>query len=267
MKLRGDPVLIFKNAADIICGGFDLDEENRTVVADLIKYFTFDKNFERASNNANFSFRKGVLIFGNPGSGKSILLEIFMVLVRNIMTSYKEMKCSDVVNKFAENGAEYIKSLSGNIFFDDLAYEKIAIHFGDRRELMEDIIYNRYDLWRDKGCISHFTTMASIKEIRERYGEFIWSRLNQMCNLYGLGTKEDSTDRRMYKINPVRPDISKITSFFITPEEEERIRDVKSIQKCYDKMKENAKNIKQGHKGLGTLLKESMNKIMPSPEK
>ena len=82
-----------------------------------------------------------------------------------------------------------------------------------------------------------------------------------MCNFFYLGTDEDSLDRRTIKTHFPKYEVSKISPFFITQEEEERIKDIERKQRMIDE----AANTKQDNKseGLGALMKDNINNIIP----
>jgi len=246
----GNPKKIFMRAmASFLEGDFIVDAENKKQIADLVGYFS--KTF------TSLNPRKGILLIGNPGSGKTILLELFGTLVRNVDgLSFKIMTCADASRNYSLSGEKSLAKLfQGNYFFDDLGNEPAANHFG-KRELLSDIIFDAYNVWRKSGYTYHFTTNASPEEIKSRYGEHCWSRLNQMCNVVGLGTDANSSDRRIASLPNVLKDLEQFPKFFIT-DAEKRIQEAnEAIKKQYQELG-NAPRQRFQSKPLGQQLKES----------
>ena len=158
MKLRDDPEKLFKYVANIHCDGYDIDDENREVVSSFIKYFTIDATFEKAVRDKKISLKRGNCLLGNTGIGKATLFEICQVLVRNILSCFTIIKCSEFVNKFYEKGPESYKLLKGNILFKNLGAEGMGIYYGIKQDVMSEIIDMRYDLWKKTGIVTHFTS-------------------------------------------------------------------------------------------------------------
>jgi DNA replication protein DnaC len=76
------------------------------------------------------------------------------------------------------------------ICFDDLGTEDTEkAHYGNRTNVMEKIILNRYDHCRNK--LTHFTTNLTAEQIKETYGLRVTDRLREMVNVldFPTGTK------------------------------------------------------------------------------
>ena len=66
-----------------------------------------------------------------------------------------------------------------NYCFDDLGIENTLNHFGEKINVMEEILTARYDI---KHIKTHFTSNINSAELKEKYGPRLASRMRQMFN-------------------------------------------------------------------------------------
>ena len=141
---------------------------------------------------------------GNVGSGKTELFKIFKACnFPNRSFGIKE--CRDMSEIFLNNhykginqygkGAVTPKKIS-HMLFDDLGAENDINYYGNKVNVMSDIIIDRYRHFVISDLKSHFTTNLQKEEIQEEYGERVMSRLKQMTNFVMLGGNKSSKDRR-----------------------------------------------------------------------
>ena len=78
--------------------------------------------------------------------------------------------------------------------FDNLGTETTSKYFGNDCNVMAEILLTRYDLFVEKGIITHLTTNLSATEIESQYGNRLRSRMREMFNLFGY--EENSVDKR-----------------------------------------------------------------------
>lgn len=257
------PGITFLQVANMLFGKFDIDAENKEVIQDMIRYINFDEKFNHKSEFGCNDLNKGILFMGNPGSGKTAILKIIQVLFRQTPFEFKRISTKKVVDNFDEIGPEYLKSIQGNYFFDDLGFETPAMYYGDKRELFQDIIFSRYDQFINSGKITHFTMMINQQEFIAKYGSFAWSRILQMCNIYRLGGSSSYTDRRIGKVNNPNLDYSKLPRLYITESDFELAKQISESKKnARIKIPEKKIPEKTEFKGAGTRLKETIDEIL-----
>lgn len=201
---------------------FIVDDENRHQVAQFVAYFSND--FETLEKY-NMDFRKGLIIIGNPGSGKSLLFRIMSDIFKSDLTvNYGEREiplrkfynhfnmytCEHMAKLFIKDGETALAPFGKNAVvlenkevinlrhacFDDLGSEEMRNSFGNKKEVMLDIVSERYDLFLEYGLKTHFTSNLSPDEVSSRYGDRMRSRIRHMCNVIQLGTNKDYLDRR-----------------------------------------------------------------------
>lgn len=200
---------------------FVLDEENSIAVKQFIAYFTQDRE---TMHNLGIDPRKGILILGNPGSGKSMLFRALRDLLnseKRVLFGERELfpkrfftfcnlyTCEHMAKLYMEKnevgiypfGKHAAQNFNGQMHlkhacFDDLGSEEVRNLYGNKKEVMVDIIQERYDHFIEHGLMTHFTTNLGPDDIEKRYGSRIRSRLRHMCNVIELGSGKVYKDRR-----------------------------------------------------------------------
>lgn len=167
---------------------FDVDEENEAVISQICKYFAADSEFQG-------DLTKGLFLMGTVGVGKTTIMEFFK---QNQIFSYRMESCRKIEEKISLEGEEYLRTCSYNIqistnanyfghqeiglCFDDLGTEDNSKHYGKERNVMAEIILNRYDNRLPMNS-THITTNLTGKQITERYGTRVTDRIKQMFNI------------------------------------------------------------------------------------
>ena len=181
-----------------------IDNDNQNAFEAMCYYFTNDKMFEELDRG--YSLRKGLLIIGNVGTGKTTLMKLF---AKNQKSSYEIESCRRLSDKYAIEGVGLLEE-NGNIkycqpsfttflqnnlgiCYDDLGTERNGIRYGDSVNIMEHILLNRYENSKIPFFRTHITTNLTADEIEQMYGTRVRSRMREMFNTIVL----DGKDRRM----------------------------------------------------------------------
>lgn len=192
-----------RNGKDIFGNHFVINQEDHPVIFKLLVYFFKDKYH---AENVNINFRKGILLTGPVGCGKTSL----MTLMRTFLHPNEQftMKtCRDVSFEFIQEGYSIIHKHAKDSFhqksgelipksycFDDLGVEQNLKYYGNECNIMGEIILSRYDLFVSQKMITHITTNLSAPEIETYYGERVRSRMREMFNL--IAFERNGKDRR-----------------------------------------------------------------------
>lgn len=188
----------------------EIDEHNEWIVKALCMYFTGDKRFDELRG---FSLKKGLYLFGNPGVGKTFLMQMFsqnqiqsysVVSARTIEAEYSSAKkdtetggetsisyYSHIIN-IPMNGNPYGHTSLG-LCIDDIGTETMGKHFGKEKNVITEVILNRYDNGLPSR-MTHVTTNLTANEMEDRYGSRVRDRMREMFNV--LEFKVDSPSRR-----------------------------------------------------------------------
>lgn len=167
---------------------FVLDDFNRDIFIGLCQYFSGDPN-------GPYDLNKGICLQGHVGAGKSKLMELFKF---NQKQSFIVRSARKVAYEFQEDGSaailkysEPIPTLSFKtdafgqphfgVCFDDIGTETEQQHYGNKSNVIMDIILNRYDHHALKG-MTHVTTNLTPSQIEEMYDKRVRSRFREMFN-------------------------------------------------------------------------------------
>lgn len=195
-------------AKQLFEGVFTLDNYNQTIFDLLCYYFSADQTFVSMGENLgiqNPSLNKGIMLAGNYGVGKTWLMKLFMKNQRQVYHLYNAKYLADTYEKEGEESIEpfLIKNKNAyndsacffqpyaGICIDDMGTEDIKTNYGNKKNVIGDIIERRYE----KGNIGiwlHATTNFTADQIKNFYGGRVVSRMRECLNLIEL----NGNDRR-----------------------------------------------------------------------
>lgn len=166
---------------------YEIDKDNESAISSIVEYY---KHFRD----------KGIILMGTVGTGKTTIMKVIAHRTRQ----FGVVSCKDVVQDFNIEGFAAIEKYGNQSYlmngteripivrcFDDLGHEETSMHFGNRVDVMAQIIEQRYA----RGLITHFTTNLTIDLIDDKYGDRVGSRIREMCIPILLNGK----DRRLSK--------------------------------------------------------------------
>lgn len=169
--------------------GFILNDENKKVIYFLCNYFA------NSTELPDKVLKKGIMLAGNPGSGKSTIMQIFAKIVP-FAFMYVDNIC-DNVRREGQTELDKIKNRGfETLCFDDFGSEAKIKHYGSHYDVMYDVVIRRCQDFVHHGTKTHFTTNFTMQNISEIYDAKIESRLHEMCNIVVLGGKLDYNDWR-----------------------------------------------------------------------
>jgi DNA replication protein DnaC len=179
---------------------FKIVQNDDEVLFRLYVYFT--NNIEEAKR-LNISLRKGILLSGPVGCGKTTILQLIKTMT-NQEYQYIIKSCRDVSYEFMKDGFDVVLSHGRNSYyrnlkpktycFDDLGTENNMKFYGNESNVMAEILLSRYDQFIAKGMMTHMTTNLTSSEIEDFYGTRVRSRLREMFNLISFDT--NAMDKR-----------------------------------------------------------------------
>lgn len=196
---REDAARILYRALKYLCEldrrEFSMNANKEKVYRMISQYIAIDPDFEK--ENPGFDLMKGLFIYGRLGTGKTMLFNALDLIFQKMQfhfhqferTSTKTVIFEVMKNKNLSIGIE--KYLSRQWMFDDLGHEKNMIGiFGDKVNVMEEIMTHRYNLFVESGKKTHVTSNLQIEnpdEITVMYGDRVRDRFNQMFNFIYMG--------------------------------------------------------------------------------
>lgn len=187
---------------------YKFDRYSTDIINKISSYSTRDESF---LIDESMNFDKGLLIMGNVGCGKTVLLTALSNLLRifpffiqwsfrverlktNFIPVYKLVegytsKGYDIFTDGLKTGSEtHISILKDLLFIDDVGAENIVSNYGNTVNVVGELIIRRYDT-----KIKTFTTTnLDPKTLKSFYGERVYSRMREMFNFIAV----DGGDRR-----------------------------------------------------------------------
>jgi hypothetical protein len=184
--------------------GFSIDESNEQFFRTLWEYFTRD---EEALRKRGYSCRRGLMIMGTYGTGKTAAMEIFakitglyrVIPTRQILREYRQQGDGREGSEGVLDRYTYMNQVRvfvdnvdigvhpEQLCFDDWGHESAEARlYGNSINVMEEILSDRYVLWRQRGMITHVTTNMGSDEVEKTYGGRIRDRCREMFNLIPL---------------------------------------------------------------------------------
>jgi energy-coupling factor transporter ATP-binding protein EcfA2 len=179
---------------------FRVIAEDYEIIFKLLVYFRKDTT---NAEKYNISFRKGVLLSGPVGCGKTSLMNIIK-LFQMPDDRFTLKPCRDISFEFIQEGYSTIHKYSKQSFkseipktycFDDLGTENSLKYFGNECNVMAEILLSRYELFISRQMITHLTTNLNSSEIEEIYGTRVRSRLREQFNL--IAFDQNTKDKRV----------------------------------------------------------------------
>ncbi|MFN3136332.1 MAG: ATPase [Allomuricauda sp.] len=189
-----DKMLIYLEAKGKLMFGerFRIYKEDRGILLKLCNYII--KDYDSCKKDG-IDPNKGLLLSGPVGCGKTSLMRLLKFLVP-YQKPYSVIPSRNIVFGFNHIGFKVIEDYgNGQYFcFDDLGVEPTGRHYGKDCNVMGEILLSRYELFVNHNIRTHCTTNLNAKELEERYGKRVRSRMRQMFNLVAF--EKDSKDKR-----------------------------------------------------------------------
>ena len=184
---------------------FVLDESNEWLYQLLTLYFTrnpaFDRGEDRMLYPAGLNLRKGLLLKGPVGTGKTIPMLVFQKLTG----TFRWVSTREIAREYAAKGAAVIDRFAhqsqARVFvggqdigiqplaycFDDIGMErKDTKHYANELNVMAEIISDRYDLMRSRRMVTHGTTNNTADQFEAMYGDRVRDRMREMFNIINV---------------------------------------------------------------------------------
>ena len=168
--------------------GFEISDDIRPTYEKLSSYFSV--------KTGELDLKKGILLAGNIGTGKTIAMHVFarlkgfkVISTRHIVRDFAN-KGMDALDQYGRNsfkinpGGHLDRSQPQTICFDDLGLEDTNSQlYGNKANVMAEILIDRYEHWRFCEMMTHATTNLNLTKIAEMYGDRVMDRINEMMNV------------------------------------------------------------------------------------
>jgi hypothetical protein len=171
---------------------YEINEHNKEIVWNLIKYFT--------GNESIYDLNKGIMLCGSVGYGKTTLLkslrnyinELFPYNPNSFAITTKEtiikenelLECLYVDNVNENEYGVKIKKPK-NVAYNELGsdYSELKNFGSQSNEIEKYFLMKRYDIFQDYNKLTHYTTNHLFKDLREIFPEKQIDRFKESCNI------------------------------------------------------------------------------------
>lgn len=193
---------IFYNYAKDITGAYSIDKDNRKTIDLIIQYLQEDEEFLKA--DPSYSFKKGLLLHGPVGTGKTALFKALRGMILSLRfynpdTEFHEsiipgqftvISANEIVRRFSVDGnaiflrhsdgrkTDYVELIKEPICIDDFGSEQEASYYGQKTNIIAEILQERYE----KKTLTHISTNLNMSAIKEAYGLRVADRMKEMFN-------------------------------------------------------------------------------------
>ena len=190
IKNIGDALLLSEGKRFII------DERNADVIKFLLLYFNDYRECQHVFPNMNHVMEKNLLIVGEPGTGKTLLMDIFSKYLE-VMKNRLAYKCTSMVvlmNYYKVHG--HINRYTFNENKENGKCEPFALCLNDIglevesqksygttiRDVVDEFLYARYEIHQQWYIRTHLTSNYDVEDFKKRFNY----RINDRFKSYNL---------------------------------------------------------------------------------
>lgn len=181
---------------------FRRDDNCEAVIDLIVQYMRGDEQFLKIDEA--YTHNKGLLIMGQVGSGKTLIMKTFMRLqykfesyyrYQGSRSEYHSIDSYAIAHAYQKKGYEIFSELfvtdtqekinlkQDNLLIDDIGSEPVISHYGNVTNVIGELLTMRYD---NKRSTTYSTSNLDAKALKEYYGERTFSRMKEMFNFIYL---------------------------------------------------------------------------------
>lgn len=131
----------------------------------------------------------GFALLGNVGTGKTLFCTQFLrtrlITAIQIVELYNEIGFNDAFRQRVHGVYRDANVEKGphSLVIDDLGAEPVGKRYGETREVLADVIAERYAYWHKYEVRTFITANLTGQQIDERYGRRISDRIGELCTV------------------------------------------------------------------------------------
>lgn len=133
----------------------------------------------------------GIILLGMTGVGKTALMTASTRVFSAMYGKVERLNAQDMIKSISNEEGYFISGVHASeyLYIDDIGTEhEKYIEFGQIIKPLEQIIHERYNVRQKGGLFA--TTNLELKEISDRYGSRVFSRLAEMCTFIKMDGKD-----------------------------------------------------------------------------
>lgn len=170
---------------------FEVDDHNSKILSFLLYYFNNCQLAEQVFPSEGYRVHKNLLLIGDPGTGKTMLMQIFSDYLRLTQNpnSFENLSVTQMMNYYKINGhidlytynenqSKGFKPNPFNICLNDIGLEtENQKSYGTSLDsVIDEFLYARYEIYQQELKKYHITSNLSIGDFKKRFGERLVDR-------------------------------------------------------------------------------------------
>jgi hypothetical protein len=175
-----------------------IDDRNRDLFRFLLYYFNDCPLAEEVFPDKRYKLHKNLLLRGDVGTGKTVLMQIFSEYLRRTCNPnfFHNLSVTQMVNYYSihnnldrytfneeENRGFQCKPV--NICLNDIGIPSKPFYGMDTKVLTEEFLHARNEIWTQFGLYGHVTTNLTVKEMKEAFADG-YGRLTDRFKTYNI---------------------------------------------------------------------------------
>lgn len=161
---------------------FVIDDNNREVLRFLLYYFNDCPLAEEVFPGRGYKLHKHIMLQGNVGTGKTLLMEIFSEYLRYTGNPnfFYNLSVTQMINyytlhnnldryTFNEEENKGFQCKPVNICLNDIGVQTTTFYGMDTKVLTDEFLHARNEIWLQFHLKAHVTTNLSIEQLKEEY--------------------------------------------------------------------------------------------------
>lgn len=161
---------------------FVIDDNNRDVLRFLLLYFNNCPLAEEVFPGRGYKLHKHIMLHGNVGAGKTLLMEIFSEYLRYTENPnfFHNLSVTQMINyytlhnnldryTFNEEENKGFQCKPVNICLNDIGVQTTTFYGMDTKVLTDEFLHARNEIWSQFHLKAHVTTNLSIEQLKEKY--------------------------------------------------------------------------------------------------
>ena len=161
---------------------FVIDDNNKDVLRFLLYYFNGCPLAEEVFPGRGYKLHKHIMLHGNVGTGKTLLMEIFSEYLRytDNPNFFYNLSVTQMINyytlhnnldryTFNEEENKGFQCKPVNICLNDIGVQTTTFYGMDTKVLTDEFLHARNEIWSQFHLKAHVTTNLSIEQLKEKY--------------------------------------------------------------------------------------------------
>lgn len=181
---------------------FVIDDNNRDVLRFLLYYFNDCPLAEKVFPERGYKLHKHIMLHGNVGTGKTLLMEIFSEYLHYTGNPnfFYNLSVTQMINyytlhnnldryTFNEEENKGFQCKPVNICLNDIGVQTTTFYGMDTKVLTDEFLHARNEIWSQYHLKAHVTTNLSIEQLKKKYADDFWRLIDRFktYNVIPLG--------------------------------------------------------------------------------